>query len=235
MLSASAAGVGGLLHAPSALAAISDESIGPGKWNPDTDSPRFTLAVMPDTRFLYFAPSIMPEPRLASFRYIVYRANGGSDNIVFMAHLGDLTEDGTVAEFGPVSQVFSYLDQRGAAYSVLAGKHDVRSSTNDQRGDAPYLLAMGPQRFGNSKSLVAADPTGYNTAHVFRAGGRQWLVLALDWRLPAAGFAWANGVIRQYPALPVILTTHELAGPTYDDTVYPYQSGDAPRPAAKPR
>jgi len=58
-------------------------------------------------------------------------------------------------------------------------------------------------------------------------------VLALDWRLSAAGFAWANGVIRQYPALPVILTTHELAGrPT--TTRLPYQSGDAPRPAAKP-
>jgi hypothetical protein len=25
---------------------------------------------------------------------------------------------------------------------------------------------------------------------------------------------------------PVILTTHEVAGPTYDDSVYPYQSGD---------
>jgi hypothetical protein len=40
------------------------------------------------------------------------------------------------------------------------------------------------------------------------------------------GFVWANSIIKQYPKLPVILTTHEVAGPTYDDSVYPYQSGD---------
>ena len=218
---------GSVADAQPALAAITSESLGRGRWSPDPESPRFTVAVMPDTQFLYFAPSIMPEPQLASFRYIVDRANGGSDNIVFMAHLGDLTEDGLAEEFGPVGEVFDYLDQRGAAYSVLAGNHDVRSSTTDQRGDTPYLDTMGPQRFKRSPSLVAADSGGYNTAHVFRAAGREWLVLALDWRLSPEGYAWANAIIKQYPTLPVILTTHEIAGPTYDDTVYPYQSGDA--------
>jgi hypothetical protein len=218
---------GGLLEAKPALASINSESLGNGKWSPDAESPRFTIAVMPDTQFLYFAPSIMPEPQLASFKYIVDRAGGGDDNIVFMAHLGDLTEDGLATEFGPVGEVFDYLDQRGAAYSVLAGNHDVNSSTTDQRGSTPYLTTMGPQRFTKSKSFLAADSTGYNTAHVFQAGGREWLLLALDWRLSSEGYAWANSIIKQNPKLPVILTTHEVATPTYDDSVYPYQSGDA--------
>ena len=89
-----------------------------GKWAPDPESPQFTLAVMPDTQFLYFAPSIRPEPQLASFRYIVDRANGGSDNIVFMSHLGDLTEDGLATEFGPVGDVFDYLDERNVGARV---------------------------------------------------------------------------------------------------------------------
>jgi hypothetical protein len=220
------AGAGGLLDSKPALAAINTQSLGSGAWKPDADSPRFTVAVMPDTQFLYFAPSIMPEPQLASFRYIVDRANGDNGNIVFMAHLGDLTEDGLATEFGPVGEVFDYLDQRGAAYSVLAGNHDVNSGTTDQRGSTSYLTTMGPQRFGKSKTFVGADPTGYNTAHVFQGGGREWLLLALDWRMSPEGFAWANGIIKQYPKLPVILTTHEVAGPTYDDSVYPYQSGD---------
>jgi hypothetical protein len=122
--------------------------------------------------------------------------------------------------------VFDYLDQRGAAYSVLAGNHDVNSGTTDQRGSTPYLTTMGPQRFATSKTFVGADSTGYNTAHVFQGGGRQWLLLALDWRMSPEGFAWANGIIKQYQKLPVIITTHEVAGPTYDDSVYPYQSGD---------
>jgi hypothetical protein len=107
------AGAGGLLDSQPALAAINPQSLGAGTWNPDADSPRFTVAVMPDTQFLYFAPSIMPEPQLASFRYIVDCANADNGNIVFMAHLGDLTEDGSAAEFGPVGEVFDYLDQRG--------------------------------------------------------------------------------------------------------------------------
>jgi hypothetical protein len=220
------AGAGGLLDSQPALAAINPQSLGAGTWNPDPESPRFTVAVMPDTQFLYFAPSIMPEPQLASFRYIVDRANADNGNIVFMAHLGDLTEDGLVTEFGPVGEVFDYLDQRGAAYSVLAGNHDVNSSTTDQRGSTPYLTTMGPQRFAKSKTFVGADSTGYNTAHVFPGGGREWLLLALDWRMSPEGFAWANSIIKQYPKLPIILTTHEVAGPTYDDSVYPYQSGD---------
>jgi hypothetical protein len=220
------AGAGGLLDSQPALAAINPQSLGGGRWDPDPESPRFTVAVMPDTQFLYFAPSIMPEPQLASFRYIVDRANGDNGNIVFMAHLGDLTEDGLATEFGPVGEVFDYLDQRGAAYSVLAGNHDVNSGTTDQRGSTAYLTTMGPQRFAKSKTFAGADSTGYNTAHVFQGGGRQWLLLALDWRLSPEGYAWANGVIKQHPKLPVILTTHEVAGPTYDDSVYPYQSGD---------
>jgi hypothetical protein len=48
----------------------------------------------------------------------------------------------------------------------------------------------------------------------------------MDWRTSAGGFAWANQVIKDHPTLPVILTTHEIAGSFYDDNVYPYQPGD---------
>jgi hypothetical protein len=223
---AAAAGVAGTGTASAATTPATSSGTGAGQWNPDPGSPQFTLAVMPDTQFLYFAPSIRPEPQLASFRYIVDRANGGSDNIVFMAHLGDLTEDGLATEFGPVGNVFDYLDERHVAYSVLAGNHDVNSSTDDQRGPTPYLDTMGPQRFKNSPSFTGSDSTGYNTAHIFTAGGREWLLLALDWRTSSEGFAWANQVIKDHPSLPVILTTHEIATPTYDDTIYPLQYGD---------
>ena len=203
-----------------------------GRWNPDPESLQFTLAVMPDTQFLYFYPSLKPEPQAASFEYILDAANDFGDNIVFMAHLGDLTEDGLASEFESVNQVFDILDQNGVAYSVLAGNHDVNSSTDDQRGSTPYLQTMGPQRFKNSPTFIGASPGGYNTAHVFRAAGQQWLLLAMDWRTSSIGFAWANQVIKDHPKLPVILTTHEIAGPTYSDDVYPYQYGNPENDAA---
>lgn len=46
------------------------------------------------------------------------------------------------------------------------------------------------------------------------------MVLALDWRLSAQGYAWAEDVIARHPKTPVILTTHELV--VDDDTLSSY-------------
>ena len=155
---------------------------------------------------------------------------GSADNIVFMAHLGDLTEDAQASSFSYVNKAFDIMDDAGAAYSVLAGNHDV--SGDDTRGSTPYLTTMGPKRFKKSKTFAGSDASGYNTAHIFRAGGREWLLLALDWQTSTAGFDWASQFLKENPGLPVILTTHEIVGSTYDDNVYPYQAGDPENDAA---
>ncbi|WP_371668169.1 Tat pathway signal sequence domain protein [Streptomyces sp. NBC_00289] len=188
------------------------------RWRPDPDSRRFTLAVMPDTQYLFDGPSIDKAPFEASLRYLL--EHGRDDNIVFLSHLGDLTENGAPAECAAIGEAFGLLDRRGVGYSVLAGNHDVRSSTDDQRGSTPYLDTFGPARFEDRPTFGGASPDGYNTFHLFRAAGRQWMVLALDWRLSAAGYAWAKGVLAAHPRTPVILTTHELV--VEDDTLSPY-------------
>ncbi|MEW2287278.1 LamG-like jellyroll fold domain-containing protein [Streptomyces sp. NPDC047841] len=224
---AAAAGIGApLLGEPAAYAADAAGSGGTGTWSPDPDALQFTLAVMPDTQFLYWGSqdSVNRTPQEESFRYIIRNSGSGTDNIVFMTHLGDLTQDADPTSFDQVDKAFSLLDAHGAAYSVVAGNHDV--SGEDDRGDTPYLRTLGPQRFRRSKTFAGADPTGYNTAHVFRAAGRSWLVLALDWRATDQAFAWAGDFIRSHPKMPVILTTHDLVYSTYDDNVFPYESGD---------
>ncbi|MFE8946084.1 LamG-like jellyroll fold domain-containing protein [Streptomyces sp. NPDC007856] len=177
-------------------------------WRPDSDSRRFTLAVMPDTQYLFDGPSIYPAPLEASLRYLL--EHGKDDNIVFLSHLGDLTQNGAADEFAVIGEAFGVLDRRGVGYSVLAGNHDIRSSTDDQRGSTPYLDAFGPQRFRDKPTFGGASPDGYNTFHLFRAAGREWMVLALDWRLSAQGNAWAKEVLARHPSTPVVLTTHEL-------------------------
>ncbi|MFE7749793.1 LamG-like jellyroll fold domain-containing protein [Streptomyces sp. NPDC057428] len=195
-------------------------------WSPDPASLQFTLAVMPDTQFLYWGSqdSVNRTPQEESFRYIIENSGSGGDNIVFMAHLGDLTQDADPSSFEQVDKAFGLLDAHGAAYSVLAGNHDVTG--DDSRGDTPYLRTMGPQRFKRAKTFAGADRTGYNTAHVFEAAGRSWLLLALDWRTTDQGFAWANDVIKAHPKMPVILTSHDIVASPYDDNVFPYESGD---------
>jgi len=188
-----------------------------GTWNPDPDDPRFTVVVMPDTQYMFDQDRIHPRPMEASFRYVLdpaARRGGYDENIVFLAHLGDVTQNGRAEEYAAATKVFAMLDRAGASYGVLAGNHDV--SADDQRGSTPYLDTFNPTRAGKSPSYHSSSPDGYNTSHIFRAGGRSWLLLSLDWRLSDKGFAWANGVIKDNPTLPVIVTTHEIVG-SYDD------------------
>ncbi|MFD5406709.1 LamG-like jellyroll fold domain-containing protein [Streptomyces griseorubiginosus] len=185
---------------------------------PDPDSRRFTLAVMPDTQYLFDGPSIDKAPVEASLRYLL--EHGKDENIVFLSHLGDLTQNGAAPEFAAISEAFELLDRRGVGYSVLAGNHDVKSSSTDQRGATPYLDAFGPSRFKRHRTFGGASADGYNTYHLFRAAGREWLVLALDWRLSDQGYAWAKSVLAAHPRTPVILTTHELV--VEDDTLSDY-------------
>ncbi|MFF7559024.1 LamG-like jellyroll fold domain-containing protein [Streptomyces pseudovenezuelae] len=187
-------------------------------WRPDTESRRFTLAVMPDTQYLFDGPSIDKAPVEASLRYLL--EHGKDENVVFLSHLGDLTQNGAAAEFAAIGDAFRLLDRRGVGYSVLAGNHDVKSSTTDQRGASPYLDVFGPDRFKGHKTFGGASPDGYNSYHLFRAAGREWMVLALDWRLSDQGYAWAKSVLAAHPRTPVVLTTHELV--VEDETLSDY-------------
>ncbi|GII34268.1 LamG-like jellyroll fold domain-containing protein [Planotetraspora mira] len=181
----------------------------------DEESPRFALAVLPDTQYLFDADSANPEPLLKTFDYLIQER--ADLNIAFMTHLGDVTEHGTEQEETLAGKTFRAIDNK-VPYSVLAGNHDVTS--DDQRGKTPYLSVFGPQRFAKSPTFRGASPDGYNSFHVVRAGGREWLILALDWRLSDKGVTWAQGVIDAHRTLPVILTTHELVAPGDNGTAY---------------
>lgn len=153
---ATAAAAAGLATATPAAAALPQQKSADNvaSWRPDPDSQRFTFVVMPDTQYLFDGASIHAAPVKASLRYIL--DHGRDENIVFLSHLGDLTENGQPGEFGPLSEAFELLDRRRVGYSVVAGNHDIKSSTDDQRGRTPYLDAFGPQRLQPSSPPSAA-------------------------------------------------------------------------------
>lgn len=212
--------IGAAIAGPAAAivpSALTSRAVAETSYRPDVRSPRFTLAVLPDTQYLYDEDRSNPAPLAETFQYLLeHRVD---DNLVFMTHLGDITEHGTASEMAEVSTTFEAIDQR-LPYSVLAGNHDVKGSTNDQRGDTPYLQTFGPQRFQDTPTFGGSSPDGYNSYHLFQAGGRRWLVLALDWRLSPQGFAWAQSVIDANSKLPVIVTTHDFV--SGDDSLSGY-------------
>ncbi|MEU6801610.1 LamG-like jellyroll fold domain-containing protein [Streptomyces neyagawaensis] len=210
--------VAAVVPAAGTASAAAESPASAARWRPDPDSRRFTLAVMPDTQYLFDGPSIDKAPVEASLRYLL--EHGREENIVFLSHLGDLTQNGAQQECAAIGEAFRLLDRKGVGYSVLAGNHDVRPSTDDQRGRTPYLDVFGPDRFKGGRTFGGASPDGYNSFHLFEAGGREWMVLALDWRLSAKGYAWAEQVLAKHPRTPVVLTTHELVDG--DDSLSPY-------------
>jgi hypothetical protein len=179
--------------------------IGGGRY--DRDSPRFTIGVLPDTQYLFDEDSSDPAPLRQTFRFLTGERE--SRNIAFMTHLGDVTEHGSEHEIGLADDAFKTIDGK-LSYSVLAGNHDIKGG-DDQRGDSAYLRAFGPARYARMPTFRGASPDGYNSYHVLAAGGREWLVLALDWRISDRGIQWAQGVIDANSGLPAILTTHDLA------------------------
>lgn len=197
---------GAAVAALEASPAQASEGARSGRFDPE--SPRFALAVLPDTQYLFDADSADPAPLRETFRYLV--AERAEANIAFMTHLGDVTEHGTEEEIELAADTFRTLHGK-VPYSVLAGNHDIRSSTDDQRGDSAYLAAFGPARYASMPTFRGASPDGYNSYHVLNAAGRAWLVLALDWRVSDKGMRWAQGVLDAHPTLPAVLTTHDIA------------------------
>ncbi|MGI5145859.1 LamG-like jellyroll fold domain-containing protein [Plantactinospora sp. CA-294935] len=201
------AAAGALL--PAARLAWQRVGDGDDSYRPDSASPRFTLAVIPDTQYLFDGDRGDSAPLAATLRWIV--AHQAERNIVFTAHLGDIVENAAAAELAEAGRVFEILDRRRLPYSVLAGNHDIDQSTTDQRGPSHYLEIFGPHRVRGLPTYGGATPDGYNTYHVFPAAGREWLLLALDWRPSDGTLDWARSVLAAHPTSPAILTTHDLA------------------------
>jgi len=177
------------------------------RWAPDEESPRFTIAVLPDTQYLFDGEALHPEALRASLRYVL--DTQARHNTVFLAHLGDVTQNGAEAEVACAAAEFDVLDHAGAAWSAVAGNHDVDGASDDRRGPTPWLRHFGGRgRAGGT--LLAASPDGYSTAHLLRAAGRPWIVLALDWRTTAAARDVVRRALAEHPGVPVVLTTHEL-------------------------
>ena len=167
LVGAGAAAVGPLGSLP-AFAADPQQAQQPrnvGRWNPDPDSLQFTLAVMPDTQFLYWGSqhSINPAPQEESFRYVInHSGNGSGDNVVFMAHLGVANDAYVLGESLGIdrSALFTILS-RGSANSFGLGIMSARTlpemgalAGSLLRKDVDIVAAVAAERGADAGSLI---------------------------------------------------------------------------------
>jgi hypothetical protein len=174
---------------------------------------KFSIAVIPDTQYLFDEDRYQPEVLAKTLQWIVDHTR--EKNIVFTVQLGDIVNNGLPTEFAKASDVFKIFDNNDIQYAYSAGNHDINGGLYDNvRGHSAYLDYFGPSRIAHQRSYCGATPDGYNTCHVFSGGGQRFLLLALDWRASDATIAWAESKLAEYPNVPTILTMHELVSPT---------------------
>jgi hypothetical protein len=181
----------------------------------------FSIVVLPDTQ--HYAQS-HPEIFDAQTRWIAQQA--AALPIAFVLHTGDIVDHApSQLQWRRASDAFRALDGV-IPYVIAAGNHDLL--TVPGKGltfDAPLMNSHFPvTRFRPQPWLQGTFEPDHiqNSYHLLRAGGRDYLVLSLEFGPRDAVLDWASGILRQHAATPAFVITHAymyLDGQRYDQNL----------------
>ena len=164
------------------------------------------------------------------------------------AVMGLLPTPKTLAVETPVAKRGYELIAGKTPFSVVPGNHDYDATWTDAN-HPPSTGTTGTANRGvlhvgglnNFKSVfsdqsaffkgqrwyVASHDDGADSAQIFIAGGYRFLHIGLQFDAPNATLEWAASVIKRFPGLPTIISTHDylntagerLANPIIDNSV----------------
>lgn len=166
----------------------------------------FTLAVLPDTQMYAWKD---PSLYVAQTRWIADHVK--AHNIQMVLHLGDVTQHNTNEQWQAARSAHDLI--AGAVPCAIApGNHDLgpggRANTRDT-GFTEFFPLAEFKRWKTFGGVYDQEPTRTeNNFHTFEAGGRKWLVLALEFGPRHDVVRWANEVVQAHPDRSVILITH---------------------------
>ncbi len=171
---------------------------------PQLGNGAFTLAVLPDTQYYSLT---YPGIYLSQVSWIV--ANVQKLHIPYVFHLGDIVDQNTPLEWQRAAQAM-WLLEGVVPYLLVPGNHDIGPSGNATTRDTLLNQYFSYDRTATWPTFGGAYQVGKleNTYHLFSAGGRDYIVLALEWGPRDEILAWADGVMNQYPHRYGILVTH---------------------------
>lgn len=174
----------------------------------------YTIAVFPDTQD-YTSNDGIKHFFADMTQWLV--DNRDSHNIVFMTHVGDITQTNQSSQWDIAEAALRKLDGK-IPYALLPGNHDQGSSGNAANHSSNYLdsrfspdkqKATNPDTFGGSydQELMSAR----NTYSTFTApDGTKWLSISLEFGPRDDVIRWAGDVIEAHPDYRVMLATHSL-------------------------
>ena len=146
-------------------------------------------------------------------------------NTKFVAHLGDLvSEYDSTSQWPIVSNAMSRIDNAGIPNSVIPGNHDFDNTTRAfpqynsyfpvsrysqaswNSSSARYAGYLGENQFGPD----AADRQNMDSYTLLSAGGRDFLILNLEFEAPTYALNWADRVLAAHPNRIAIMVTHSF-------------------------
>nr|WP_241429108.1 PKD domain-containing protein [Agrococcus sp. ARC_14] len=186
----------------------------------DSDADPFTVVVVPDTQNYSDGREALLEEQL---RWV--RDSRDELDTAFVIQVGDLVGDWFIPrQWGNVSDAFGILDDASVPNTVVPGNHDFDYATGDV---GPYNEWFGPARYADASwntettrygGYLGQDqfgPDGIDRGNadsyaLFTAGGRDFLVLNLEWEAPGYALEWADRVLDAHPDRTVIMATHSF-------------------------
>ncbi len=166
----------------------------------------FTIVVLPDTQIYAWR---YPEIFMAQTRWIARNVEGLQ--IRYVIHVGDVVQHNSEEEWARARAAFSLLDGR-VPYAVALGNHDYGpgGSARDRTTlFERYFPREGFTAWPTFGGVYDREPDKLaNCFHRFQAGGRDWLILVLEFGPRDDVVRWAKGIVSRYRGDQVILVTH---------------------------
>jgi hypothetical protein len=156
----------------------------------------FTIVAVPD---IQNETQYYPNALNSEINWIV--DNRAARNIVAVAQQGDLTNNANTTEFTTAHNgMFRLNNAAGLPWGTCPGNHDLANP-------AGYDNFFGPTQFAGKDWYGGAY--GHSSYQTFSAGGRNFLLLDLEYHAANDVLNWAQGVINANPNKPTIINTHD--------------------------
>ncbi|MFV0604675.1 MAG: metallophosphoesterase [Niabella sp.] len=183
---------------------------------------KFTIPVLPDTQV---AVTDRHDMFYAQLNWIAKAKD--SLNIPIALHVGDLVNFDTIPQFERASMGYEALDKVGLPYAIAIGNHDTEAVLPDNGSAAPgnvnanlrktfkFNKYFPVRRFALQKGRYEPGKSD-NSYQVFKAGGKKYLVVVLEFCAREGAAQWMDKIIKEHPKHKVIVLTHYHLTPKGD-------------------
>jgi hypothetical protein len=175
---------------------------------------RFTIPVLPDTQ-----ESITRRNEMfySQMRWLARSRDSLKAPIVL--HVGDLVNFDNQQQWDIASKGYAILDSARIPYAIAVGNHDTEAVGVNNGSAAPgnvnanlrktfkFNSSFPVKRF-TSQQGRAEENKSDNAFYTFKAGGKKWMVITLEFCARESVARWMDSVMKAHPDHKVIVVTH---------------------------